>query len=112
MLRIKQLRQEKSLKQDDLAKTFGISQQTISSYEKGIREPDIATLKKLANFFDVSLDYLLGKTDIRTPIETLALSRSDGYEDDLPAEAIREIENFKEFIKQKYIKKIEALDDI
>lgn len=105
MLRIKELRQQKGLKQDDIAKEFGISQQTISSYEKGIREPDITTLKKLADFFDVSLDYLLGKTDIRTPIETLAFSRSDGYDDDLPEEAKREIENFKEFIKQKYGKK-------
>jgi len=44
----------------------------------------------------------LGKTDIKTPIETLALSRSDGYEDDLPDEAIREIKTFKEFIRHKY----------
>ena len=105
MLRIKQLRQEKGLKQDELAKEFGIAQQTISNYEKGIREPDIATLKKLADFFDVSLDFLLGKTDIKTPIETLALSRTDGYENDLPDEAIKEIELFKEFIRHKYGKK-------
>ena len=102
MLRIKQLRQEKGLKQEELAKEFGIAQQTISNYEKGIREPDISTLKKMADFFDVSLDFLLGKTDIKTPIETLALSRSDGYENDLPDEAIREIEPFKEFIRHKY----------
>ena len=102
MLRIKQLRQEKGLKQEELAGEFGIAQQTISNYEKGIREPDITTLKKLADFFDVSLDFLLGKTDIRTPIETLALSRSDGYEDGLPDEAIREIKTFKEFIRHKY----------
>ena len=102
MLRIKQLRQEKGLKQEELAKEFGIAQQTISNYEKGIREPDITTLKKLADFFDVSLDFLLGKTDIKTPIETLALSRADGYEDDLPDEAIREIKTFKEFIRHKY----------
>lgn len=104
MLRIKELRQEKGLSQGDLAKHFGISQQTVSSYEKGIREPDITTLKKLADFFHVSLDYLLGETDIKTPIETLALSRSDGYENDLPEEAIKEIENFKEFIRHKYNK--------
>lgn len=104
MLRLKQLRREKGLKQDDLAKKFGIAQQTISNYEKRIREPDITTLKKMAEFFDVSLDFLLGTTDIRTPIETLALSRSDGYENDLPEEAIKEIELFKEFIRHKYSK--------
>lgn len=104
MLRIKELRQDKGLSQGDLAKELGLSQQTISSYEKGIREPDISTLKKLADFFQVSLDYLLGETNIKTPIETLALSRSDGYEDKLPEEAIREIESFKEFIRHKYLK--------
>ena len=102
MIRIRQLRKEKGLKQSDLAVEFDISQQTISSYEKGVREPDIATLKKLADFFDVSLDFLLGETDIRTPVETLALSRSDGYKNGLPDEAIKEIETFKEFIKHKY----------
>ncbi|HZK57706.1 MAG TPA: helix-turn-helix transcriptional regulator [Clostridia bacterium] len=107
MLRIKQLRQEKGLKQDELAKEFGIAQQTISNYEKGIREPDITTLKNMADFFDVSLDYLLGKTDIRTPIETLALSRSDGYENGLPEEAMKDIELFKEFIRHKYLNNTE-----
>ncbi|MFW5648299.1 MAG: helix-turn-helix domain-containing protein [Candidatus Alkaliphilus sp. MAG34] len=107
MLRIKQLRREKGLKQEELAKEFGIAQQTISNYEKGIREPDITTLKNMADFFDVSLDYLLGKTDIRTPIEALALSRSDGYENGLPEEAMKEIELFKEFIRHKYLNNTE-----
>ncbi len=102
MLRLRELRRERGLKQDELAKEFGIAQQTISNYEKRIREPDITTLKKMADFFDVSLDFLLGITDIRTPIETLALSRSDGYENDLPEEAIKEINLFKEFIRHKY----------
>lgn len=102
MIRIKELRQQKGINQEQLAKEFGISQQTISSYEKGIREPDIATLKGMADFFSVSIDYLLGKTNIPDTIETLALSRKDGYDEDLPEEARREIENFKEFVKQKY----------
>ncbi len=102
MIRIKELRQKKGINQAELAKVFGVSQQTISSYEKGIREPDIETLNNLSDFFNVSLDYLLGKTNIPDTVETLALSRKDGYEDDLPEEAKKEIENFKEFIKQKY----------
>lgn len=102
MIKIKELRQKKGINQAELAKVFGVSQQTISSYEKGIREPDIETLNNLSDFFNVSLDYLLGKTNIPDTVETLALSRKDGYEDDLPEEAKKEIENFKEFIKQKY----------
>ena len=42
-----------------------MTQQRISAYEKGKREPDIETIKQLANFFGVTTDFLLGKTDIR-----------------------------------------------
>lgn len=42
-----------------------MTQQRISAYEKGKREPDIETIKQIANFFGVTIDYLLGKTDIR-----------------------------------------------
>lgn len=42
-----------------------MTQQRISAYEKGKREPDIEAIKQIANFFGVTIDYLLGKTDIR-----------------------------------------------
>ena len=42
-----------------------MTQQRISAYEKGKREPDIETIKQLANFFGVTTDFLLGKTDVR-----------------------------------------------
>ena len=64
-MRLKQIREEKGLSQNELAKKINMTQQRISSYEKGIREPDIETLKILADFFNVSIDYLLGKTDKR-----------------------------------------------
>ena len=64
-MRLKQIREEKGLSQNELAKKINMTQQRISSYENGIREPDIETLKILADFFDVSIDYLLGKTDKR-----------------------------------------------
>lgn len=100
--RLRQLRNDLGLLQKDLAKKVKLSQQTISLYESGKREPDYDTLKKLADFFNVSVDYLLGRTDIRTPITTAALSRTDGYDDDLPEEAKKEIDNFKEYIREKY----------
>ena len=65
MLRIKELREEKNLSQLELAKNLNLTQQSISLYEKGDREPSIDVLKNIANFFNVSLDYLLGKSDIR-----------------------------------------------
>jgi transcriptional regulator with XRE-family HTH domain len=62
--RLKSLREDKDLLQKDIAKAIGISDRTIGMYEQERREPDIETLKKLADYFDVSLDYLLGRTDV------------------------------------------------
>ena len=63
MLRIEELRKKMGLSQEDLAKKLNMTQQRISSYEKGKREPDLETLKLFADFFHVSTDYLIGKTE-------------------------------------------------
>ncbi|WP_258088149.1 helix-turn-helix domain-containing protein [Weissella fangxianensis] len=60
MNRLKELRKAKGLTQHQLANELGISQQSYARYEKGDREPNIATLIKLADYFDVSVDYLIG----------------------------------------------------
>lgn len=57
---IEQLRKEKGLTQDDLSRHLGLSKSTISMYESQKRSPDNETLLKLANFFGVTTDYLLG----------------------------------------------------
>jgi len=61
--RIKHLRKEMNLLQKDLAEKLNLTQQTISLYESEKRQPDYETLQKIANFFNVSVDYLLGRTD-------------------------------------------------
>ena len=50
----------KGLSQRELASIFKVSTGTVGNWEVGTREPDYATLTKLANFFNVSVDYLLG----------------------------------------------------
>ncbi|MDE7406441.1 MAG: helix-turn-helix domain-containing protein [Clostridiales bacterium] len=65
MNRLKELRREKKLKQVDVATVIGMSMQALSNYENGLREPDFTTLNKLAEYFGVSVDYLLGRTDAR-----------------------------------------------
>ena len=64
MNRIKELREYHDLRQKDLALKTGIDQRTISNYETGKTNPDSYALIKLADFFDVSIDYLVGRTDI------------------------------------------------
>lgn len=107
MNRLKELRTEKKLSQTKLAELFNISQQAVSHYEKGVRDIDSSLIKNLANFFDVSTDYLLGISDIRNYTEdpniTIALHSDTDY-DDLPEEARKEINNFIEYVKQKYKK--------
>ncbi|WP_195603847.1 helix-turn-helix domain-containing protein [Clostridium tyrobutyricum] len=62
---LKQLRYEKGVKQEDVAKTIGISKSGYGYYEQGRSMPDPEMLLKLAKYFNVSVDYLLGRTDIK-----------------------------------------------
>ena len=61
--RLKHLRKTKKISQLKLALDLNMNQNTISRYENLEREADYETLIKFANYFDVSLDYLLGRTD-------------------------------------------------
>lgn len=65
MNRIKELRNEKGLLQSDVAKYIGKSERIVGFYEKGERDPSTDTLIKLSELFDVSIDYILGKSDRR-----------------------------------------------
>lgn len=63
--RLKYLREEKNLLQKDIAKYLNITTSAYGYYEQGKRSPDMETIKKLADFFNVSTDYLLGRTNNR-----------------------------------------------
>lgn len=63
--RIKQLREEKGYQQKDIANRLGISKQAFSNYENGTREPNLLTVIRIADLFDVSVEYLLGLTTER-----------------------------------------------
>ena len=63
MNRMKSLREEKGLTMKDVANCVGLPYTTYVNYEKGAREPSSETLIKIAKFFDVSVDYLIGRTD-------------------------------------------------
>lgn len=61
--RLKEIRLNKKLTQKDIANYFQTSPQSYAQWEKGLRKPSAENLQKLAVFFNVSTDYLLGKTD-------------------------------------------------
>ena len=62
---LKQLRDEKNISSYKLADILHVSRSSISNYETGIRTPDYELLVEIANFFNVSIDYLLGRTSDR-----------------------------------------------
>ncbi|WP_368233259.1 helix-turn-helix domain-containing protein [Anaerotruncus rubiinfantis] len=67
--RLYQLRKEKNLKQSELGEIFDISPSGIGSYERDLREPTYEQLVMFADYFDVSLDFLLGRTDERLTVD-------------------------------------------
>ena len=63
MNRIRELREDRDLRQIDVANSTGIDQKTLSNYETGKTNPDSFAIIKLAEYFNVSTDYLLGISD-------------------------------------------------
>ena len=63
MFRLKELREKRGISQVRLAIELNLNQNSISRYESGAREADYATLITIADYFNVSLDYLLGRTE-------------------------------------------------
>lgn len=99
MNRIKDLREDADLKQSELAQAVGISQKTLSNYETGKTNPDSYAIIKLAEFFNVSTDYLLGVEDRDTRSRRTAnIKRMEKRLDDMQA-ALDEISDIVKKIK-------------
>lgn len=107
--RLKKLRKENGCTQEDVAKNLGLTKSAYGYYEQGKTVPDAHTLSKLANIFDVSVDYLLGRIDEKNPKKeiknatTIAAHRLGDVEQ-LPDDAIDEINNYIDLMRLKYLK--------
>ena len=107
-IRFKEERKNKGLTQEQLAKEFFLNKSSISRYEKGTQMPEMVMLQKFAEYFDVSVDYLLGRTDERNlnkekpkldpGIKTIAAHRVNPYED-ISEEGINKINEYIEMIR-------------
>ena len=128
--RLRQLREENDLLQKELALKLNISQQTISLYESNRREPDYEMLKRIADCFNVSTDFLLGESDIKNPYtndkdeltpeekELLKKIKSDPelsvlFHDlkDAPKRKIKQLLKTWDFINEQFEEMEEELDD-
>lgn len=97
--RLRKLREEKKISQLELAKFLNISQQALSKWEQNISQPDNNVLIILSNYFDVSVDYLLGKSDNKNPsngLYTKTITDEDGYSIEIKTEV-----PFNELSKEK-----------
>lgn len=107
-IRFKEERKNKGLTQEQLAKEFFLNKSSISRYEKGTQMPEMVMLQKFAEYFDVSVDYLLGRTDERNVhkekpkldegIKTIAAHRINLYED-ISEEGINKINEYIEMVR-------------
>lgn len=76
-IRIKELREETEMNQTQFAKLFGMSQTGYSKYETGENDIPTVMLMKLADYYNTSVDYLLGRTDIRKPYPPSSLDTTE-----------------------------------
>ncbi len=77
MNRIRDLREDRDLKQSELAEAVGIGQRSLSNYETGKTNPDSEVILLLADYFGVSCDYLLGRAETTAPNIIAELERME-----------------------------------
>ena len=107
--RIKQLRKKKGISQSELAALIGVKNNTVSTWERGTRKPDFEALDLLSDYFEVSLEYILGNSDkeearvkpTQKELDTLALLSI--------ADEIKEITEKYSRLSDKSQKMIDAL---
>ena len=93
--RLSELRKDIGLSQGELAERLGLAASTISAYERGVNEPDDETKLRIAELFNISLDYLLGAIDEELPLHrrgVLQLPRG------LSDESVTELKKYMELL--------------
>jgi transcriptional regulator with XRE-family HTH domain len=108
---LRKLRKEKNLTQKELAEYLGVTGRTIGYYESGERFPSPETINRIADLFNVSLDWLFGRTNIRTPIIQVSEKPNEYNDNALIDNALIDnasndeylisLDELKEFLNQK-----------
>lgn len=107
MNRIKSLREEYKMTQQELADKIDGAKSTIAMYEKGDRKPSMEVLIKLSEIFNCTIDYLLGKSDIRNPeeLKQIQFANAGGLDTKgLDEEDMLELQRQIDYIKKMKVK--------
>jgi len=107
MTRLRELRKSKKLSMKAFGEIFNLSESTISLYETGKHDPDLETMIQFADFFKVSLDYLVGRTDNPSVASDVIIENADGKitsldDAGLAREDLDRISGVIEDIRKKY----------
>ncbi len=103
--RLSDLRKNIGINQEELGKKLGLSKNAISAYERDINEPPDDIKVKLAKFFNVSLDYLLGIVDEPRPIYKTERRLYIRLPEDFPEELVKDAERYIQFLNSNLNKK-------
>lgn len=99
--RLKTLREEYEYTQKDICSKLSISTATLSQYENGVRQPSYDVLKNLADIYNVSTDYLLGRTDIRNFEENTIAAHTDDRTQQLSEDDRKQLDDFIDFLIER-----------
>ena len=91
-IRLTTLRNSKNKTQQDIADYLGVTRPAYTAYERGTRHPDYIALQKIADYYDVTTDYLLGRTDISEPQNKVTVA---GQEITLSIEELKVFDELK-----------------
>ena len=107
--RIKQLRKKKGVSQSQLAEAIGVKNNTVSTWERGTRKPDLNALYLLSNYFEVSFEYLLGNSDKKDARIKPSPKELDSYALSAIADEIKESTDYLCRLSDKSRKIVEEL---
>lgn len=100
--RISELRRRRKMTQRQLANYLSVSLNSVSLYERNLSTPDDDTKIKIAELFDVSMDYLMGTSSQETPLHKTQPRPSLLLYENLPPDAYKELQSFVKYLREKY----------
>jgi len=98
---LRKLREERNITQKELAEHLGVTGRTIGYYESSDRFPPPETINRIADFFNVSIDWLFGRTNVRIPIVKVTEKFNGNYEANSSENDLISLKELQEFINQK-----------